>query len=372
MGAANARRYDATWSVIEKRHGWSIAEQEMQNRKVANSLLTFAFQDYDNRRAVQFRQQHKLEELVATAADDWEAALRLRHWTFNNIRNGVPSFESIDPLAFIPASQAGGTFWCTYYAYAFVAAASSLGHPARHMGVDCDRTLEEPGSHHGVVDVWVNKFRKWVALDPHYDLHYELDGVPLNAEEIAQVWITRKGAGVKALIGPERREVPFVREIRPGVHESCGYFWFYIDLNCQVFQKLGQPYPDPAAILLTPARKDRIWYQGKEKHCRYAQNSFVPTERYNDVYPELNCVELEPSQRPALPYCSPVRIWTGTVPNFSHFEVSIDGGAPFRYEGIEFPWQLHPGNCSLMVRTVNLGGQRGPESRISLRIEAAR
>lgn len=371
--SASTRKYDPVWSVIEERHGWAVSEQRMENRKIASSLLPFAFQDYDNRRLVQFRQQHRLDEVLAGAADDWEALLRLRHWIYNNIRNGTPSFNSVDPLVFVAASQAGATFWCTYYAYAFVSAAAAMGYTARHMGIDCEHTSEESSTHHGVVDVWVSKFRKWVAFDPHYDSHYELDGVPLNAEEIAQAWITRKGAGLKALIGSTRREVPEIRTIKADAHESCGYFWFYIDCNNQPFQRYGQSHPDPAAILMTPARKQQTWYQGRAgktyKHIRYAQNSFVATDRYADMYPELNCVELEPQERIALPYCSPVKLWAGTAPNFSHFEISIDGATGFRFDGVEFPWRLHPGNCAIAARSVNLAGHRGPESRLEVLIE---
>ena len=75
------------------------------------------------------------------------------------------------------------SYYCTHFAYAFVAAASSMGYPARHLGIDCEHSSDEGSTHHGVADVWVNCLRKWVALDPNYDAHLELDGVPLNAEE---------------------------------------------------------------------------------------------------------------------------------------------------------------------------------------------
>lgn len=365
------RAFDVLWTELEKRHAWKIAELEIDNKPVAVSRLPFAYQDYDNRRAVAFREKHRLAEVVAGAANDWEAILRLRNWTYTHMRDGTPSFTPPNPGALVDAALSGATFWCTYYAYAFVAAAGSMGIPARHLGIDCEHTAEESSTHHGISDVWVNHFRKWVAVDAHHDSHHEVDGVPLSAEEIGQRWRSHRGAGMTSHIGPNSRVVPRARACVPSKHESCGYFWHYIDSENDLLHQRNQPWPNPVVLLVDDERRRQTWYQGAAgktfKHCRYADGSFLMTERVADAYPDLNCAHLALLE-PTKPYSCRVQ-FGGLVPNFSHYVAIIDGAPETRIDGVEFPWRLHPGINAIEVRAVNTAGLKGPPSRIKVRID---
>jgi hypothetical protein len=366
-----ARTFEAVWAELERRHAWRITEDGVDSRKAAVAKLPYAWQDFDNRRAAAFRERHRLDEVVAGAATDWEAIQRLRHWAFTTVRLGTPSFDVSEMPAMIDATLAGATFWCTFYAYAFVLAATAMGYSARHLGIDGDHTIDEPSTHHGVADVWVDSMRKWVAVDPNYDAHYELDGVPLNAEELGRRWADHRGAGIRAYIGPQRREVPRANgETKPGVHESCGYFWHYIDCDNDPFRR--RFHANPVIFPVDEARRSRVWYQcpaGKGiKHSRFADGTFLITERIADAYPDLNCVELELQKPGKMPYYCPIRLWTSASPNFSHHVIRLDGGAPIRFDGIEYPWRLAPGRCSIDVRVVTTAGHEGPPAKVVLRI----
>lgn len=373
MKAGTERTFEEAWTELEELHDWRISEVEIHNPPIALSTIPFAWQDHDSRRAAAFREKYRLAELVAGADDDWEAILRLRHWAYNHIHMGTPSFPTDDPVAAVEASLEGATFWCTYYAYAFVAAASSMGYPARHLGIDNEHSADERSSHHGIADVWVNRFRKWVALDVTFDAHYELDGVPLNAEEMGRRWQTHKGEGIKTLLGPGRREVERARFGEIEVSESWRYFWHYIDTLNDVFHRRGTTWPKPVVFLVDDARKAQTWYQGAppntRPHGRYENGTFVTTERYADAYPDMNCTRLAIGGPKGMPYYCRVRFGSTCVPSFSHYEARTDGGEPERIDGAEHPWQLHPGECSLEVRAVNAAGVKGPPSRA--RVEVA-
>ncbi|HOX08957.1 MAG TPA: hypothetical protein PK280_21355, partial [Planctomycetota bacterium] len=112
------RPFDEVWREVEGRHGWRVQVVECANPAPAVSRMPFVWSDYDSRHAVAFRERHRLAELVAGARDDWEALLRLRHWTFVNMINGSEAslplpeaFSALDPAALVAASHAGGTFW---------------------------------------------------------------------------------------------------------------------------------------------------------------------------------------------------------------------------------------------------------------------
>ncbi len=377
MGAKPAegegRVFDEAWRTLERLHGWQIVEKAIHNPEIGLSHLPFAWQDLDNQRAATFREKHRLGELVADADDDWEALLRLRHWTFNQVPRGAPSFSTDDPVAIVDSSHAGATYYCTHLAYTFVAAASSLGYSARHVAVDCEHAAAERSTHHGIADVWVNRFRKWVAVDTTFDAHYELDGLPLNAEELGKRWQTHRGEGIRTFFGPQYREVERARFGKPDVSESCYYFWHYLDTLNDVFHRRNTRWPRPVVLLLDEARKNQTWYMGApprtHKHVRYENGTFLMTERFADAYPDLNCTHLIIEKEGDLPHFCRVRFGSTCVPNFSHHQACVDGGPPLRIDGVEYPWQLHPGKCSIEVRAVNRAGVEGPPSRVEVEVQ---
>jgi hypothetical protein len=363
--AGTKRAFDPVWCELERRHGWAIEVSAQDNPRPAMSRIPFCWQDYDNRYALAFREQNHLDEAIDGAEDDWEAILRIRHWVFTNLINGTrASIPGANPFAVLAAARTGATFFCTHFAYVFVAAAASMGFPARKLGVDAEHKPDEAGNMHGVADVWVNALRKWVCVDPNYDHHYELDGVPLNADEVGRRWQTHRGEGIQALVGPDRREVPRARRGMDGKAEACALFWHHIETRGDVFRRDGHGAKDPTVLLVDDARKQQDWYQGKPpktfKHKRYEHGTFLITDNVDDAYPDLNAAYFELREPHKMPTYCRLEFYTPCAPNFSHYEIRVDGGEPERIEGREYPWRLHPGACSIEARTVNLAGHRGP------------
>ncbi len=373
--ATGKRTFESAWAEMERRHAWRIVEEEVHNPPLAIARVPYAWQDFDNRHAAAFREKHGLLELIAGAADDWEAILRLRHWVFMNVRDGQPSWplSGHEPSQIVDASLHGATFYCTYFAYAFAAAASACGFPARHLGIDVLRKANEPGAHHGVADVWVNKFRKWVHVDPNYDHHYELDGIPLNAEEIGQAWRRNQGRGIVGLVGPEKREVERPRAGIAGKHESACFYWHYIDTLNDFFHRKNLTWPEPVVFLVDEERKQNTWLQGNPPntypHKRYENGTFITTERVDDAYPDLNCTRFDLLPPEKVPYVARVVFGRTCVPNFSHYVARVDGSSPQPIRGIEFPWQLKLGANRVEFRAVNVAGREGPPSRLALHVE---
>lgn len=373
------RPFDGIWCELESRHAWEIQVVESNNPPPAISRMVYCWSDYDNRHAAEFRSRYRLEEVIGDAADDWEAAIRLRHWTFVNMVNDTEaclpfqeSFSALDPVAMVEASRAGGTFWCSYFSMVFVAAATAAGIAARKLSIDNEHTAEEKGSHHGVVDVWSGRHGKWVHLDPNYDHHYELDGVPLNTEEICQLWQRQRGQGLTPVIGPDQRVAPRGRAARKDSPEACGCFWHLIECRNDVFRRDGRGGKSPAVMLVDQARKNQRWYQGTPPQTfekeQYSDGTLLITEEPADAYPDLDaaCIQLLPPHK--MPYYCRVRLTSPAAPFFSHYEIRVDGGPAERVDGLEFPWRLHPGQCTIEARTVSVAGWRGPIYSMKLQI----
>lgn len=73
---------------------------------------------------------------------------------------------------------------CVHYAAAFVSSAQSIGIPAR-----CAVLTEALNGSNGhfVAEVWEEKLRKWVVVDPNTDALFVKGGVPMSMNEIQDV-----------------------------------------------------------------------------------------------------------------------------------------------------------------------------------------
>ena len=64
-----------------------------------------------------------------------------------------------------------------------------------------------PDGHHGINEIWSNKFHKWFLSDAKYNHHFEKDGIPLSALEIRDEYLKNKAADVVLVKGPDRSPI---------------------------------------------------------------------------------------------------------------------------------------------------------------------
>jgi len=123
------------------------------------------------------RVEENLDAVVAGAADDLDAALRLMHWVRRQWEPGIPSpYPPIDARIILRDIRSGFTGgFCAQYNYVLAQGLQSLGLPARYV------TLIE----HEVIEVYLPSRDRWVCLDPLYDTTYtDGAGNPLSVHEI--------------------------------------------------------------------------------------------------------------------------------------------------------------------------------------------
>jgi hypothetical protein len=177
----------------------------VDNPRYYGNEMFRAFEDYYSPRICQLRARYGLDAVLAGETDEWKRILLLRHWIKSNIAidNDNPTQTREDAFAILDAALQGGKFHCTHFSIVQHAVLNSFGYVARRLG--CGPGLKDDGGHHGVNEVWVNKFSKWVLIDAKYDAHFEKNGVALSALEIRdEVW--RDGAqSVICVVGPDRR-----------------------------------------------------------------------------------------------------------------------------------------------------------------------
>ncbi len=144
-------------------------------RVAHDSRLTFTFDPPEV--LAPLRRQEGLDDVVAGATSDEEAYRRLTGWVREQWEPGRPDpYPPPDArviLRDIRDSFTGG--FCAQYCFVLVQAVQSFGLPARMVTV----------TGHEVVEAWLRDQRRWVMLDPTYELQV-MDGAgrTLSALEI--------------------------------------------------------------------------------------------------------------------------------------------------------------------------------------------
>jgi hypothetical protein len=140
---------------------------------------------------VKLRTLYKLDELVAGAATDLERLERLTRWAHGRWKhNGNNQPSRPDALTILKEAEEGKMFRCVEYASVIVAAARSLGLPARQLALKThDVETRESGAGHVVAEVWLRDVKKWAFADGQWDVVPERGGAPLSGSEFATaIW----------------------------------------------------------------------------------------------------------------------------------------------------------------------------------------
>jgi hypothetical protein len=137
------------------------------------------------------RRGHDLDAVVAGRGTDHERLLAIVRWarsSFEHDGSNEPSAD--DPLTILEEAAGGAGFRCVEYATLVVAAARSLGLPARELCLGTrDVETRSSGAGHVVAEVWLRDLGKWAFADAQHGIVPERDGVPLSAVEFREaIW----------------------------------------------------------------------------------------------------------------------------------------------------------------------------------------
>jgi len=356
--------------AVEKA-GFEVRSFKSNEPGARHSRYPFESFEFTDPRLVELREKYHLEGVIKGASDEWTAQQLLKDWVYRRIPGGTPVSGPGTAMEILDRAAKGEKFYCTYYAITYVEAAHALGWQARKIGVD----RKHPGgyllgsSHHGVAEVWSNQFCKWVLMDSQSNLHFEKEGVPLNAYEIRAEWLLNEGDDVDHIVGAPPHTIeknPAMVWSVPDSDEIATYYWIYVQDSVLVNST------DSKFLLLEDEHNvGEIWFQNDGElghtqfHNAYLKNRFEPTNRIDDLYWTVGIVEMEVagSERGL------VHLKLGTYcPNFTAYQKTSDG-ATWQKTEQTLDWPLKSGWNTLGLRTVNSAGVTGPEGAIVLLLE---
>jgi len=337
----------------------------LDNPRYCGNEIFRAFEDYYSPRMRQLRSRYDLDAVVAGQTDEWKRILLLRHWIKSNIAidnlNPTPTRE--DTFAILDAALQGGKFHCTHFSIVQHAVLNSFGYVARRLG--CGPGLKDDGGHHGVNEVWVNKFSKWVLIDAKYDAHFEKDGVPLSALEIRdELW--RDGAkSVVCVVGPDRRPMkPDPKTGKPETRPDT-YRWCSWETDTNRFTTFPARPTSTLVVLDDEIFRTHTWYRDGKPHWAYDTPYFIKTTRRDWIEWTPNVITSkvvveDNKAHVALGSCTP---------NFRSFQM-MDKNGIWQDCGEEVDLPLNgSARMRLAFRTMNLFGVTGPEHLVEIACE---
>lgn len=162
--------------VSENNGRWAVASHQAVEEDLSHPALK------------RLREREKLGALKA-GRSQLETIVALRGWARKQWEPGSKfRYPPWDALEILDLARKGNRGFCAQYGVVYAQAAMALGLHARYIDI----------VGHFVTEVWSDELDKWIVMDPYVDLHYERNGVPLNARELCEVhWRGEEGEVLK-------------------------------------------------------------------------------------------------------------------------------------------------------------------------------
>jgi hypothetical protein len=323
----------------------------------------FKFDSFDNPKLKQLREHYKLDEVIAPGRDEFEKQVRLMDWAHSRFKKfGRPATNARGALEILRDIDDGQPFFCTQYAQLLVSAAASLGWVDRPLALRRHQGVAAHGgsTEHTTTEIWSNQHRKWVMLDPTSNMYLEKGGVPLNAYEIRQEWFYHDGKGLVFVVGKERKkyrksDLPVFLQRFPGFGD--------LTIDPDELDKYGFTAYVPNTNLMDAGLDYDHMFIVQDQLCdgTHWHKRAIPANPATDPYFPIGqaALDLRVEERGI-----GIALKTMT-PNFSRYEVQIDGGG-WKPSEDRFQWRPHPGSNRFEARTVNQFGVIGPISTAEL------
>ena len=134
----------------------------------------------------ELRTLYKLDSLVNDCHPGFEKVIKIQSWVQGRWEhNGDNIPEKNDALFILKEAEKGKKFRCVEYSIVASQCLASLGFIVRGLGLMTKEINNiQSGGGHVVNEVYLPDLKKWVFIDPQYDVITISNGIPLNAVEL--------------------------------------------------------------------------------------------------------------------------------------------------------------------------------------------
>jgi hypothetical protein len=325
-----------------------------------------------------FTREFGFDEYVSAGTTEFEKMALLNEWVYGAVPYGLNYRDSElrDGVRILRRARNGQAFLCTNLSAVFIECAVSLGWTARNI------YLRKPtGEEHAGNDIWSNQYRKWVYIDPTWNMHIERRGIPLGIHEIRREWIKNRGRDIVYVVGAGTRARRYVSRELPIVRKDSA-IWRLIPLGrgwlnytFQVAVVGRNDYfaccRDNQAGLWDTLYLVRDHFNRKDRRWPFLKSgTVVPPKK---LFHDLNRVDVSVPHRKSYRK-GPLAVEldgfgpNNHTPNFKEYQVRINDGEWKSVSDTSFTWYLASGPNTLQARIVNSFGVAGPVTEKSISV----
>lgn len=337
-----------------------------------------AFELYEDLRAPRFdelRKKYMIDTVFRGDEDEFQRQLILRNWIRSIIQ--ISDFETAYPGNDFPENildeaLKGQGYHCGHYMIVQNAVMNTYGYVTRCLGAG-PGVKGGPDGHHGINEVWSNRFGKWYLSDAKYNHHFEKNGIPLSAIEIREEYLRNKVADVVLVKGPGRRPVEFdLVADKDGNMKKVTKERFaqtYTWIEWEKYNDRAANWPDAKAksSVLNMYEDDyfrnNTWIWDGKPHWAYAM------PRHMIRVPDRSAIEWTPNviassveMEGAVAHIS----LESETPNLRSYQMKRGDVGEWTDVGSSVDLTIEGDGEALAFRAVNLAGVTGPEHRITI------
>ncbi len=343
---------------------------ETDNPSIKYPSVEWEWESWDRPEFKELRSRENTDILVEQSLSDFDAQIKLLDYATKRWRwqSPIPEYPDWNALAIAKRIDSmGGGGMCIQSNLFLGGLCMAYGWQTRLVNI----------VGHEICEVWNDDYGKWIYLDASTVNHYTCDkksGEPLNMHDMHMMFVDRYFPDKPIDWMKDPTSSPKVEEDHPVLLGSIDFpapqRTSHNGFNHAIFMRImprnnyyEKPYPRPLTHGSSWWPWDGYinWYDDQTPPKR--QYSWH-TDRKRDMWPDLNLVHIDATQGFGNDRLY-LRFETYT-PNFSHFEVDMNGRGWEKVESDHWTWYLASGYNNIRVRAVNKLGAKGRPSTASL------
>ncbi|MBL7698269.1 MAG: hypothetical protein JNK79_08930 [Chitinophagaceae bacterium] len=354
--------------------GCTQKEYRVENSENPEFRANTVFASYENLSLPKFdslRTKYKPDTVFHGEKDEFARILLLRNWIRSVIR--INDFATDYPGEGYPegildAAMKGHGYHCGHYMVVQNAIMNAYGYVTRCLGSG-PGVEGGPDGHHGINEIWVNKYKKWFLSDAKYNHHFEKNGIPLSALEVREEYLKNKAADIVLVKGAGRTVIAddgvanekgvYVKRTKEQFAQW--YTWLEWDMNNNRYSA----WPDFNGRLTMyndEYFKNHTWIWDGKPHWAYNTEHV----KYVD---ERKAIEWTPNTINGNVHigADSVNITLASItPNFKEYQVKLSPQAEWVKCDSSVTLALDKNTLELSFHAVNVSDVSGPEYKVVL------
>lgn len=343
-----------------------VANPEFTKNTVFVSSENISLPKFDS-----LKMKYQLDTIFNGEEDEFKRILLLRNWIRKtiSINDFSPAYPGEgNPEGILDAAIKGHGFHCGHYMVVQNAVLNAYGYVTRCLGSG-PGVKGGPDGHHGINEVWLNKYQKWFLSDAKYNHHFEKNGVPLSALEIRDEYLKNKAADIILVKGPDRTPIEAHEVannkgvyIRKSKEQSAQWYtWLEWDIKNDRYST-GPTFGSDINMYRDAYFKTHTWIWDGKPHWSYNTEHV----KYID---SREAIEWTPNtiQSAVLIKDDSAKITLSSVtPNFREYQMKESSEESWVKCDSLITLPLNKDRIELSFRTVNIANIAGPINKVVL------